>query len=305
MKRILTLFLLITSVTTYAQKNKLQLNLQLDSIYYLTHNMSMTITENIQGQTLVFTNTVGCKISHKVTGIKDTTYELAVAYESLAMHMDIGGKTIDINSEMGGHDVISKLLMQMLHRPITVIISKTGHVLDVKNNDNLYAHMFDSIPNISAEKKAQFKLQMEQSFGEKALKTNFQDAFAVFPNNPVSINDKWIVNTQLDKVIFANIKTTYTLKGINDNSYNVQGQAEVTPIENAEYSPINGMPVNCTQVNGTVTADYHIDKKSGWITYAKISKIIKAQMNIKDNPKLPGGVSFPLLADIDFTTTNK
>src|ERR1700751_5232543 len=83
MKKTLTLLLLLAANLCFAQKNKIQLNLKLDSTYHLSNRGSMDVTENIQGHKLAFTFIISLNESDKVVDIADSTYELAVQYENI------------------------------------------------------------------------------------------------------------------------------------------------------------------------------------------------------------------------------
>jgi hypothetical protein len=43
-----------------------------------------------------------------------------------------------------------------------------------------------------------------------------------------------------------------------------------------------------------LSADFIVNKKSGWIVEARINQDVKGTAQIKDNPKIPGGMSIPM-----------
>ena len=297
---------MIASMAGYGQKNSLVLKLKKDSTYYINNSANMTIVENIQGHEQVVSMTVGGRVSHKVVSIKDTIYELAVSYEQLNMKFDIAGNiVINVNSSLGHDDLISKMVNNMLHRPMTVLISKKGKVLAIKKSDTIYAHMFDDMPQVPADKKAQLKAQMEKSFGDKAIKNNFQDAFAVLPDKEVGINDSWIFNTVMETVARANIKTTYVLKEMDPHSYIIHGESIVGSTGNAPYIEFSGMPVRLNDAHGDYIVDVKIDRETGWITESKITKNIKGVMQIKDSERVPGGLLVPITMSGDMTLNDQ
>jgi hypothetical protein len=306
MKKILTLSMLLISINSFAQKHILALNLNLDSTYYMTTSANLTITEEIPGQTQVITTVITGLISHKVTAIRDSVYEMEVRYKSLGMHMSLpGGKTVDFNTELISNDTFSKIMRSILDKPFNITINKTAKILSVKNIENLYTDMAKNFPEATEAQKMQFKAQMEQSFGEKSFKGSFQDSFAVFPVAPVGVSDKWLANTSLESIITAQIKTTYTLQAITDKLYEIHGDAIVTTPANPEFKQLSGMPMRYTNFNGTTTAEIKLDKSTGWINQVKVTKLLKGTVEIKDNPQVPGGASFPMTIAADMTTTGK
>jgi hypothetical protein len=309
MKRTFTLLLLAgISVSCFAQKTLLRLNLSKDSTYYLNHNASMTIEENIQGQKQVISTLIKGKLSHKVVSIKDTVYELDVRYENLAMTVAMGDRTMmDVNTEdKDKQDIFSKLMSGILNKSITVFISNSGKVLEIKNSENLYKGIFDNFPQVSEEQKGKFLKQMEDSFGDKALKSNFQEAFAMYPANKIGVNDKWVATSTLNSIIVAVITTNYIMKEPTDKDFVIHGDATIQKTgQEADYKEINGLPIKVENIAGVSSADYKIDKKTGWISYARVSKDVKAEMDVKDNPKLPGGAIIPMSINVAFTMSNK
>ncbi len=307
MKTITTLSLLLVCLTCASQKVALVLNLKTDSTYYLTTNATLSIIEDINGQQQIINTIISAKVAHKVTAIKDSVYEMEVQYKGIGMHMEMGGKKImDLSSDnVSGGDMSSKIVNSILNKPFLMTISKTGRVLEVKNTATLFAGMFDSFPQVTEAQKVQFKSQMQQSFGDKAIKTNFQDAFAMFPNAKVGPNDKWSTNSSIESIISIKTKTTYTLMSITDAAFLIHGEALIKSDDNGDYKPYNGMLMRFSNLTGNSTTELKLDSKTCWITEAKINKNIKGIVEIKDSPKIPGGLNFPISIIGDMTVSGK
>jgi hypothetical protein len=308
MKKTLTLLLaIVAAASCLAQKTKILLNLKLDSTYYLNQSSNLIIDQAIPGHDQVITTAITATVSHKVTVVKDTTYELAVQYENIGIKMLMGGNalmTVDTKNK-DSQDIMTKVMLGMLNKPITIVITKAGKVLEVRNIDNLYTGMFDGFSQLTDQQKTQIKAQVEKSFGEKAFKNNFQDAFAMLPAAPVGVNDSWISDTNIETIAMAKIKTTYVLKGITDKNYVIHGDAAVTSSGTPDYIQSNGMPMRYNNMSGTYTVDINLDKATGWVTDSKITKNIKGDLEIKDNPQVPGGMTFPMTITGDINMVNK
>ncbi len=307
MKKTFTLLFILFSLACYAQKRKLELRLQKDSTYYLTCRTSSTIVQNINGQQQLVSMIFGGRMSHKVIAVQDSLYVLDVQYESLSMHTSIGERSlfdVDSQDESKG-DIMSELLHALLHKSKTVIITRAGKVLEIKHPDNYLSDIFAGIPQLSEAQKMQVQKQMQQFFDDNSFKASFQDAFALFSDATVGLNDKWVVNTTMEGTIIANIATTYELQNITDNNLIIHGQAQITASGDPLFRQLGGLPARFLNVAGSSSADYKIDKVTGWITYAQVTKNIKGDMVIRDNPKTPGGLTIPVTADIAFTMDSK
>lgn len=294
--------MLFIGISCFAQKQSLVLNLKLDSTYYMSTNANLIVTEQIPGQTMVMTTVISCRVAHKVTAIRDSVYVLEVAYKNFNVHMDLpGGKSIDIRTDdANSNQLVNKIMRTMLDKPFIVTINNKGKVLDIKNSQNLYSGMLSGLPDsVSAQKKEQFRAQMEQSLGEKSFKTTFQDAFAVLPDVKVNLNDHWSAITNLESTVSVQIKNTYTLQRITNNEYMIHGDAVVNSPDNPEYKQVNGIPMRYIDLSGSSTTDIELDKTTGWVTKEKVTRLVKGTMDIKDNPQVPGGVKFPMTVNAD------
>lgn len=304
MRLTFALSLLFISINCFAQKQIITLNLKKDSTYYMSSSATLTITEEIPGQTQVISTVISGKMAHKVIAIRDSIYEMEVTYKSLSMHMDLpGGKSLNMNTDVDdGNNLFTKVMRSILEKPFIVVINKKAQVLEVRNTEALYSDITKNIPQATEVQKAQFKSQMEQSFGEKAFRGTFQDAFAVFPVAAVGLNDRWAANTSIESMISIGIKTTYTLQEITDKAYQIHGDAVVSSPANPEFKQLNGMPIRYVNLSGTTTSDIKLDKTTGWVNQSKVTKLIKGTVEIKDNPTIPGGTTFPITIAGDIAT---
>ena len=297
MKILLTLSLLLASIFTYAQKVKLTLNLEKDSTYYLTTNANMDIDQLINGVHQKVTTAITGKMAHKVLSVKDTVYEMELEYKSLGMRMQVGDKVMEFSTGGGKDDIASKLMSGMMNKPFLMTMSKSGRVLAIKNLDTLYTSMFSNLPPITDIQKAQFKARMQLSFGEKSIRGNIQDAFIIYPKIMVEKKDTWTTNTTIESnSVSVKTKMNYVLDDITNDSYMVNGSALIISdkAKLPDYMLSNGIMMRLVDMNGTATAKLRIDKKSGWIIQTKVTKMIKCSVQIKDTPKTPGGLTYPM-----------
>jgi hypothetical protein len=303
MKKTLTLLMVLTSICCYAQKVKLVLNLKIDSVYYLDNAASLTMVQSIAGQEQKIITAINGRIANKVIAIRDTVYEIEVRYKTISMHMDMAGQAMDFNADKT--DPFSKIMMTMRDKPFTMFMSKTGRVVDVKNTDNLYKGMFDSFPQVTDAQKAEFKTQMEQSFGNEAIKNGFQDVFPILPGAKTAVNDTWVANTAITSALSAKVKTTYMLVGINEACYVINSKAVIYSDKNPEYKASGSLSMRFIDIAGTANAEITIDKATGWLSASKTIKNIKGTVEIKDSEKVPGGMIFPMTVDAILNATGK
>jgi hypothetical protein len=303
MKKTLTLLMVLTSICCYAQKVKLVLNLKIDSVYYLDNAASLTMVQSIAGQEQKINTEINGRIANKVIAIRDTVYEIEVRYKTISMRMGMMGQVMDFNADKT--DPFSQIMMTIRDKPFTMFMSKTGRVVDVKNTDSLYKGMFDSFPQVTDAQKVQFKTQMEESFGDEAIKNSFQDVFPILPGAKTAVNDTWVANTAITSALSAKVKTTYTLIGMNKAVYVINSKAVIYSDKNPEYKVSGGLSMRFIDITGTSNAEITIDKATGWLSASKTIKTIKCTAEIKDSEKVPGGIIFPMTVDAILNAAGK
>ncbi|MEO7213394.1 DUF6263 family protein [Mucilaginibacter sp.] len=298
MKKYLTLSLLFIGINSYAQKVKLQLNLQMDSTYYLGTNASLDIDQFINAAHQDVKTVITGRMSHKVVAIKDTVYELQTEFKSLGMHVEANGQVIEFNSKADEANPMSKIMNTMMDKPFSMFISKSGRVLAIKNIDTVYAGISAAVPNATPEQRAQLKTQMEQSFGEKSIRTNLQDAFVIFPKAEIAIKGTWATNTTLDApAAVITTKMVYTLDNITADAYFISGHAILASDKTKPptYKQSAGFMMRMLNITGTAVVKLKLDRKTGWIIDTNVAKNIKGTVQLKDSPKIPGGITYPMV----------
>ncbi|RYU90167.1 hypothetical protein EWM62_11555 [Mucilaginibacter terrigena] len=307
MKKIFTLLLLLITVSGYAQKAKLELKLQKDSTYYLTVNVKMDIDQLIQGTHQIVKTTITGKMAHKVVAVQDTIYDMDVVYKSIAMNMEIGGKAMSFDSESGDTtNIFTKVMKNLIGKSFTIVMSKRGQVIAVKNTERIFENLFKGFPQMDEQKKAQLLTQFQQSFGAKTIKGNLQESFVIFPKTAIAVKGTWTNQTNLEAAaISAKTKTIFTLDNITNNSYEISGNAIISPDKAPAYKKANNFFMRLLNVVGTNTTKIKVDKQTGWITQSIITKHIKGDVELKQTLEGPIMITYPMVIAANMETTGK
>jgi len=183
-------------------------------------------------------------------------------------------------------------------------MTKTGKIREVKNIDSLFLRVFDKFPQLSDVQKEQIRNQLMQSYGEKAFKGNLEMVSAIFHDSSVSKGNKWIINTKLESGMAGKMESTYEYKDKTDSYIQIIGDSKISTDNKDAYIESNGMPLKF-DLNGIMNSDIKINKYSGWILDARITQSIKGTAYVKDNPKMPGGMTMPMIINNEMTITEK
>lgn len=295
MKNLLQLgILLLLFVPVCAQKVNLSLNLKKGETYKQVQDSKSTVTETINGKTMNIGMSVHGKTTYLVQYLNDKYYMMEVNFRILNLEMDLPQGSVEFSStKYDTSDIVSTLLSEMTNKPFYIKMTKRGKIDQVDGLDSLFYNIFKKFPQLSEAKKQQLKAQLMKAFGEKAMKGSIEMVTAVFPDGPVSKGDKWIIHTQLESAMSAELVSTFDYEGSKDSTFIIHGDGKIQTANKDAYIETNGMPIKY-DLAGTMISEITVDKNSGWIVDAKIDQEINGNADIKDNPKMPGGLVIPM-----------
>ena len=287
-----------------AQKLKPALNLANGATYFLNSTVNSAITQTVAGQETKINLGLAFSMAFKVTSTADSVYSMEVSYHSLSMTIDMAGNTVTMDSKKNDpQDLPSTMIAVMMNKPFNIEMTKSGRVKSVTNLDKIFA-TFDTFTQVDAARREQVKTMLMQSFGPNAFKGSIEVGTAIFPAAPVAKDGKWVVNTSLESPVKAAVSVNYQLVDVAAGLYIIHGDGTITSDKNAAPSDINGMPIKYN-LNGSMVSDIRVDKATGWISEVKLKQIMMGDMQILDNPKVPGGMTVPLSFNTDAVTTSK
>jgi len=300
---IVTAFILL--VPCYAQKENLRLKLVKGETYTQKTTYSSTIDQTISDkQNKIIMSGIG-KASFRVLAVEDTIYELEAKFISLRMKMTLPSGIIEFNSEKyAKNDIFSAVMNAVTHKPFNIVMTKTGRILKVDKYQALWENAFDKLPQLTEEKRERIKNQLMQAYSEKVFKGNIEMQTAIFPELPVSVGDKWKINTISEAAMVANLETNYKLENVNNSYCVISGIGKIETAHKEAYIETNGMSMKY-DMSGTITSTIKINRKSGWIIESKINSVMKGNAYIKDSPQMPGSKTIPIKISNETTITEK
>jgi len=294
MRKLLQFVIALLLITpSKSQTVHLALNLQKGERYDHIQNSKVSVNETVNGQEIEIVMTVYAKTAYFIKDITDQFYSIEVSYKNMNLKMQLPQGTMQYSSsKKDTSDLVSTLLSNMTNKPFYIQINKTGKVQQITGFDSLLDNLVKKM-NVPEIQKQAFKDQMIKAFGAKAMKGSIETVTSIFPDKPVAKNDHWIINTKLESAMSANLQETFEYKGSTDSTSLIHGEGKIQTANKDAYIETNGMPLKY-DLAGTLTSDFIINKKSGWIVEARINQEVKGTAQIKDNPKIPGGMSIPM-----------
>ncbi len=305
MKYLLFLFSFLIVTTCSAQKFRPAIHLAKGDTYYLVSTGTSAIVQSVNGTQNKVNLTLGYKMAFKVTGGTDTTYDIEVSYQALAMKINMADTSIDMDSKKASPlDIPSSIIAAMMNKPFNIKLSKTGKLRSVENLEKMINGVFEGFPQIDSVKKKQFRSQFMQSFGPNAFKGTLEMGTAIFPSAEVAKNDKWTVNTSTAELVKSTVQTVYQLVGVDDHFYQIHGDGTVTSDKDSKPVEVNGLPMRY-DLNGSTLTDIKVNRVTGWVSEVSLKQLMSGSLIIQDNPQVPGGMTVPMTFNTEIKTTDK
>ncbi|GET26070.1 DUF6263 family protein [Prolixibacter sp. NT017] len=300
-----TIVALSVAFTCQAKKTELSLHLQQGKSYTQVMNSHINIDQQVQGQQMKIQMDIKGSITYKVTAVTAAGYDMDVQYDSLSMAMQMPQGTMNFSSEKNdASDIFSSVLKSMKNRPFQVKMTQKGEITEVKNLSKLFESMFADFPQLPEQQKAQMKAQLVRSYGEDAFKGNVEKSLAIYPDKPVAKGDTWVIENKQTSGMPLKITTTYTYKADEANDYLITGDSKINTVDNDQYVENNGMQMKYN-MDGSMTSEIRVDKKTGWIKDAKLSQEMQGTTTVKANAQMPNDMQIPITMHNEMTFTDK
>ncbi len=292
MKYIVVAAILIFSVNTF--KTDLALNLKVGETYPQSYTSQSTITQDINGMEQVITMEISGGMDFRVNENFGDRYSMSASYSSLIMKMNSPMGEIIFSSKSESDDLFSIMMKSIIGKEFKIEMLKDGMISKIENLDTIFSGMFEPFPELSEAQKQQILAQLKQAYGEKAFKGNIEMITAILPNKEVNIGDSWKNSVKLESGMSGFMNNTFTLTDVASDAIFIEGISQISTESKDAYVEVNGMPTRYN-LTGKMKTSYKLDPQSNWIVEGKIEQEISGDIQIKDNPSLPGGMSIPMV----------
>ena len=288
----------------FAKKTDLSLNLEKGKEYRQVSITNAMVNQNVNGQKIEMIMTMGGTMIFLVKDVGENTYVMDVKYEKLSMALQMPQATMNYSSEsQDTSQIVSKVLAAMINKSFEITMSKKGKVTDIKNMDDLWLSIIESLDKLPEAQKEQVKAQIMKAYGSDAFKGNMELLTAIYPEEPVGKGDKWEVNSELKSTMSAKITTKYELVELNAKYALFTGSSIIKTEDKDASVEQNGMPMKF-DMNGSMQSTIKVDTKSGWILDANLNQVIEGDVTIKANPQMTKEMKMGMVMKNEMHITN-
>lgn len=280
MKNIITPIIVFLSFTAvFAQKTQLKYNLETGKEYFQEVTNESRIQQHIMGMDMKIGNKLVMESGYKVLNKDNRYYDIEVRYISMSMEMETPYGTNRINTKSADeNDPGSAMLARVMDVPFMVRMRDDGKVSEIKDIDALVNKMMEGMGDVSDPVMMQVAAQLQQQFGEGAVKSQIESYFRIFPEGPVTVGEQWQTSTEIVSMMPLNINTVYQFMGERGGFYHIQGLSEISSSE----MPVDASGMDMSMdMGGNQTYSALIHKTTGWISEANLiqdmSGVVTAQ----------------------------
>ena len=292
MKKIVFILCSLFFVTAIqSQSYLIKFNFKKGAEFKQNLNSTMQITQEVSGQQMQINMGVKATTTFKITKAKDTLYEMDVKYSNMSMSMQMAGQP----TSSAVDDMMGKMLRQIEGKSFQISLSSSGNIISVRNLEQLFNQLFDSLPSLSQEQKEQFKIQISQAYGEASFKSSFKVSTSVFPSYAVQKGDQWTINNQLISNYTFDVNSQFQLVDVDKEFYYIKAKSKLSTINQSDssYNEVNGMSIR-VMLNGAAESTYKLDRKTAWIIESTTQQTLQGSTEIKETEQFKGGMKIPL-----------
>ncbi len=292
--------LIAISISCGKSKIEIRLNLQKEQSFLMLFHTDMKMTQKFMGMPIEMDMKMDMDLKFENTGQdNDSNYLMKVTYQALKYQMKAQGQLISFSTENASNDTLmDKVFRNIKGKSFDLKISKSGKIVEISKLDSLSDYLFGNMSDTSRMKE--FSELFNKNFGEESIRNNFGIFFGFYPENPVSVGDKWMNTTSVKSFFALNIENNYQLINDNNNLYEISVQSNMkTDIKN-EQVEIKGMQMKFN-MKGTQSGNIKIDKKTSWITDSEVKQKVTGDAIIS-KAGIAGGGNFAIPYSMESTT---
>ena len=184
------------------------------------------ITQKIEGQVHEMENKISGLMEFNVANVEEEQFELEMLFLNLRMQMTSSQQgelmNVDASNVVEG-DIQSKIFNSLLNVPISLILNKSGDVLEVNGVDSLIVRMTNASGLTDADSRNMLTQSLQKEFGSEALSNSFEQMTYFYPDQQDSSMKTW-VNEYSGKL---SAKNSWTLEKATDSLNLITGVADI------------------------------------------------------------------------------
>ena len=263
------------------EKATLRLNLKPGQTYVTSSTTKQQITQTIAGNAQEMSQTFTFTYSFKPSKVEaDGTIRGTYKYDAVAVKMQSPAGPVEYDSardKAAPANPMAKPFAALVGKELQVAMTPRGEIKEVKGADKILAAVLESMGDLPAPVREMAKGQMEAQFGEAALKENFEQMTAIYPEKPVAVGESWDTEQKITAGMPMTVNTKYTLKSLSGGKATLDVSATMKTDPDAPSGILPGAKFG---LEGTQTGSLVVDQATGWIESGAIKQSMDGKMSM-------------------------
>lgn len=259
---------------------KLQLSPVPGSVYnYEMINESETEME-VEGKEVQTINKSVVELNYAVTRDSMGNYVFTTTYDKIKTNTESGDtKTeADADNALVSIDPVEKMLGILKSARIVATVTPKGEMKDVSGYKELEDKLMAGFAETDHYSKNMAKAQWDKVVGEGMVKNTLDQLFKIFPDSAIHIRDSWKLNSTHGGELSMLVKSTYTLKAINNDIAIISSEGIMT--SNRASNSVMGYTGVAANLSGEQKGEFEIETKTGMLINSSMTASIEGNLQV-------------------------
>lgn len=294
MKKLATILIVtLLMMSSFAQKQVLELRLDKGKTYQQIFDMPMQMKYDFEGQTMEMDMNMKMSLSYKVLDAEADYYEFEARYDLLKIEVNAMGNKVTFSSDNEQEtNPVFKFFNEITKNSFIIKTDRKGQTIEIRGYTEMVENAIQKFPNLSKSEKEQLKQQFAQSFNEESLKQNMTNLGNYFPSTPVGVGDEWDYSYSSNAGAIITIDGHYKIKEITSEYILIDVVAKIKTPENNDFVESNGMMMKIN-LDGVMTNTIKLDPKTCW------TKTSTGKMNMSGKAEVEESVTMDMSISAD------
>ena len=299
MKRLISLFFVFAALSMQAQSVKLEFKPVKGVEYPVSMEVNQTMNLIVPGMGNLVTQTdqiIGAVVT--LAEEVEQGYLVEARLTRITVKSEGQGQSQVFDSE--GEDVLGQAIKSLMGKPLKMIISRRGEVIEQMPAEDVFYTVADSIlaTQYARRRREQSIEQIKQLFSQNTIKSVVQAGLTKFPDREMTIPSVW-TDEEPSQELGAIITVQQRLTGISDNRASITAKSVVMPDPNATKSET---AQRMEQISGNGEATSVIDTQSGWVIESSGTQSLRGELVVEQAGQVQ---SIDLTMEVKIRVTGK
>jgi len=299
MKRLISLFFVFAALSMQAQSVKLEFKPVKGVEYPVSMEVNQTMNLIVPGMGNLVTQTD--QIIEAVVTLAEEVeqgYLVEARLTRITVKSEGQGQSQVFDSE--GEDVLGQAIKSLMGKPLKMIISRRGEVIEQMPAEDVFYTVADSIlaTQYARRRREQSIEQIKQLFSQNTIKSVVQAGLTKFPDREMTIPSVW-TDEEPSQELGAIITVQQRLTGISDNRASITAKSVIMPDPNATKSET---AQRMEQISGNGEATSVIDTQSGWVIESSGTQSLRGELVVEQAGQVQ---SIDLTMEVKIRVTGK